>query len=140
MRREPIRGSVRVPLVAAAAGAVWVFSGGVALAAFTSSVSGATDFTTRDLLAPGGLTAAGSCSTALEAALSWTAGSSWADGQEVWRSTTAGSDGIRLATAAATATSYTDGTVTIGAIYYYRVKSVKTSWVETSAEVTFVCA
>lgn len=140
MRRGHTRSGVRLPIVAAAAGAVWILSGGVGLAGFTSSVSGATGFTTRDLLPPDGLTATGSCSTALEAALTWTAGSSWADGQEIWRSTTAGSDGTRLTTAAATATSYTDGTVAAGTTYYYRVKSVKVSWVESSAEVSFVCA
>lgn len=140
MRRGRTRGSIRLSLVAVAAGALSILSGGVALAAFTSSVSGTTDFTTRDLLPPSGLAATGSCSTALEAALNWTAGSSWADGQEIWRSTTAGAAGTRLATAAATATSYTDRTVAIGATYYYRVKSVKVSWVESSAEVSFVCA
>lgn len=140
MSRGHGRTRVRMPLVAAIAGTLLVLSGGVSLAAFTSSVSGATDFTTRDLLAPSGVTATGSCSTTLEATLTWTAGSSWADGQEIWRSTTAGSDGIRLATAAATATSYADSTVSSGTTYYYRVKSVKVNWVESSAEATFVCA
>lgn len=140
MSRGHSRTRVRVPLVVAAAGTLLVLSGGVSLAAFTSFVSGATEFTTRDLLAPSGVMATGSCSTTPEATLTWTAGSAWADGQEIWRSTTAGSDGIRLATATATATSYTDSAVSIGTTYYYRIKSVKVGWVETSAEVSFVCA
>lgn len=140
MRRDARRGRIRLALAATAAAAMWAASGGVAVAAFTSSVAGGTDVATRDLLPPSGLTATGSCGTALQAALAWTAGSSWADAQEIWRSTTAGTAGTRLATAAATATSYTDGTVASGTTYYYRVKSVKVSWVESSAEVSFVCA
>lgn len=139
MRQGRARGSLRLSIAAAAAGAASLLSGGVALAAFTSSVSGATEFATQDLLAPNGMTATGSCSTTLAATLSWTAGSEWAEAQEIWRSTATGSDGTLLATTSATATSYTDSTVASGATYYYRVKSVKAAWVESSAETTFVC-
>lgn len=139
MRHRLTRGSGRAPLVAAAAGALLVLGAGGSLAAFTSSLSGATEFTTRDLLPPSGLTASGPCSPSPEATLSWSAGSSWADEQEIWRSTAAGSAGTRLSTATATATSYVDGTVSVGTTYYYRIKSVKVSWVESSAEVSFVC-
>lgn len=133
------RRAARICAIALVVAVFSALSSGVGVAAFTSAVSGATEFGTRDLLSPSGLTATGSCSSALSATLDWSAGSAWADGQELWRSTTAGSDGVRVATTTATAVTYTDGTVTTGSTYYYRVKSVKVGWVESSSEVSFVC-
>ncbi len=135
------RRALRLGVGIAVASAVAALSTGVAVASFTDTTSGATDLATRDLLAPSGLTVTGSCSAILAvASLSWTAGSSWADGQEVWRSTTAGAAGLLVGTKAATDTKHEDSPLTSGVTYYFRVESVKGSWREASAEVAHTAA
>lgn len=136
-RERRMNWRLRGATVGAAAAVLTAAGTGVAAAAFTSTVSGSTDLATRDLVAASGLTVTAACVGGLpEASLSWTAGSSWAEQQEVWRSTTSGAAGASVATKGAADTSHVDTSIATGTTYYYHVKTLKGSWSETTSEVT----
>lgn len=124
-----------VTLVAAVVGVCLLYAG-TAAATFSSSASSSTQFQTRDLQGPSSLAGSPSCPDGTpSASLTWTPGSDWAAAQEVWRSTTSGAAGVKIADKPPTETAHED-TVEAGTTYYYTVKAVKGLWFEQSSEVS----
>ncbi len=131
--RLPDRGQVRRVTVVAVFTAVKLLVGGMALAALTSTTTVSHSVTTGKLAAPTGLTASNGTCNALSSTrvnLSWTATTStFADGYEIFRSTTNGGPYTSIATVTgAGTTSYTDATVAFSTTYYYVVQAKRNAW------------
>jgi len=100
------------------------------LASFTSAPNGPNSVTTAQLAAPTSVSAVrGTCSanTSVTAKVSWTAStSSQTTGYEIFRTTTSGSGYVSVGTA--TASPFTDTSVTFSTRYYYVVQSSRYLW------------
>lgn len=104
----------------------------VAAAAFHDATVATGAVTTDVLLPPTTLTAGPGTCTPLSGdriALSWTASAStWRDGYEIARATSAGGPYTVIATVAAGATTYTDGPLSFSTTYHYAVRATRHAW------------
>lgn len=120
-------------LVAVAAFLAPLLIGHAAWALWTDDATASASYTTASLAAPTNpATAAGVCTLVVgdRIDVSWTAtASTWADGYEVLRSTTAGGPYSVAGTVVGQAvTTYTDGPLAFSTTYYYVVRSTKNNW------------
>ena len=112
---------------------------GVAFAFFTDAAGVASNqFTTTTLQPPTGTSAQnGTCValTSVRVQVSWTATSStFADGYQIFRSTTAGGPYSSVGTVSGrTTTTYTDTTTTFSTTYRYVVQATKNVWRSTNS-------
>lgn len=124
---------LRLGVIAAVTIAALASAGtGVTLARYTDTASvGSNTFTTATLQPPTGLGASAGCNLVNpKVTLTWTATTStYADGYDVYRSTTNGGpySSIAHVTGRAT-TTYTDTSVNLNKTYYYVLKSTAFSW------------
>ena len=120
----------RVVAVAIIAGAL--AAPAVAAAAFDDSATAAGSVTTDVLLPVTALTAGAGTCTAFSGdriVLSWTASAStWRDGYEVGRATTAGGPYTVIANVSAATTTYTDGLLSFSTTYHYVVRTKRNAW------------
>lgn len=115
---------------------------GTAVAHFAASRAASQDLDTAQL-SPASTPAAtlGTCSEAVgdSIVVSWTATpSSWADGYQVWRSTTSGGPYELIATVQGRdTTSYTDNGLPFDQPFFYNVRATASAWTSAAtAEVT----
>jgi hypothetical protein len=106
---------------------------GTALGSWSNAASASMTVSTATLAAATGLAAVnGNCGVLnhIYVDLSWTATSStFADGYEIFRSTTNGGPYSSIATVAGrTTVTYTDTTTAFSTTYYYVVKAKKNNW------------
>lgn len=104
----------------------------VAAAAFQDSSVASGEVSTDVLLPPTALTAGTGTCTPLSGdriALSWTASAStWRDGYEIARATSAGGPYTVVASVPAAAVSYTDGPLSFSTTYHYVVRAERNAW------------
>ena len=104
----------------------------VAAAAFQDGTTAAGAVTTDVLLPATALTAGAGTCTPLSGdriALSWTASAStWRDGYEIARATSAAGPYTVIASVATAAVSYTDGPLSFSTTYHYVVRAKRNAW------------
>jgi len=134
--KRPRTWRARRPVRAAALSVVLAFfllSASPAFASFSSSPSAASmTISSATLAAPTNLAASNSCilSVSVKVKLTWTATSStWADGYQIFRSTTNGGPYSSVGSVSGqSTTSFTDSSVAFLTTYYYVVQATKLNW------------
>lgn len=128
---------VRMAVVAGAVVAGGLAAPAIAAAAFSDSAT-ATMLVTSDVLLPATSPAAGpgTCTplSTDRIVLTWTATlSSWADGYEIARATSAGGPFTVIATVSAATTTYTDSSLSFSTTYHYAIRAKRNAWRSTDA-------